>query len=86
MKVSGFGYCTLLGHKNVGIYKDANERYYVQIDYYRSNKTFDNLKNLDGLWACLVEVGQYLAEAQGLHDRFESKIGRGGSICPEPPL
>ncbi len=75
-KVSGFGFCSAaVGHTGVDIYKDADNRYYVKIDYMRSTKTFSDLNDVKGLWDCVAEVERDLIEIQRLDDRHKGKPG-----------
>jgi hypothetical protein len=82
-KVSGFGYCSSIGHTYVAIYRDGEGKYYVMIDSVPSVQTFVDLNDVQGLWKCVREVDQYLKERS--HDRREGGLGSGGTICPEPP-
>jgi len=58
-KVSGFGYCTQYGHKDVNIYKTEDGQYYVEIGVLRSSK-FSSLDDIETLWDRVREVEQDL--------------------------
>ena len=83
-KVSGFGYCSALGHKHVGVYKDDNGKYYVRIDYFRSDKTFDGLSDWKGLWECVEELEKDLLSIHALESSNEKATEGRCGIGPEP--
>lgn len=56
MRISGFGYCSAVGHKHVDVFEDDANGLYVRIDFYRSEGTFKGMDDLDGLWRCVTEV------------------------------
>jgi CRISPR/Cas system-associated endoribonuclease Cas2 len=81
--VSGFGYCTPIGHKDVRIYKNAQGKYYVQISAF-SSETFDDLSDIEMLWKRVREAEKDFLSVYNFNDRTNDRPGIGSRICPEP--
>ena len=54
-KVSGFGYCSESGPVHVIVYRNQEGKYYLSINYWRSD-VFGDLKDTAALWGALAAL------------------------------
>lgn len=87
-KVSGFMCCLEHGipHKYVNICKNPQGKYYVVIDYYRSDTTFDSLMDTAAVWRCIHEIHSYIVGIEKIKKKYEIEQGGRDPVSSESPL